>query len=56
MEQQQAEIAEINASVGDLTRIGQSNASAAEELAATMVELSQVANQTRATIDRFKLR
>jgi methyl-accepting chemotaxis protein len=56
MEEQQAAIAEINASVGDLTRIGQSNASAAEELAATMVELSQVANQTRATIDRFRTR
>jgi methyl-accepting chemotaxis protein len=56
MEQQQAAIAEINASVGDLTRIGQSNASAAEEITATMVELAQLAQQTRGTIDRFRLR
>lgn len=54
MEQQQAAIAEINASVSDLARIGQTNASASEEITSTMVELARLAKQTRDEIERFK--
>ncbi len=54
MEQQQAAIAEINASVSDLARIGQTNAAASEEITSTMVELARLAKQTRDEIERFK--
>jgi methyl-accepting chemotaxis protein len=54
MEQQQATIAGINANVGELTRIGQSNATAAEEITATMLDLSRLAERTRLDVDEFK--
>jgi methyl-accepting chemotaxis protein len=54
MEQQQATIAGINENVGELTRIGQSNATAAEEITATMLDLSRLAERTRLDVDEFK--
>ncbi len=54
MEQQQAAVAEINASVADLTRIGQANAAAAEEITSTMIELAQLSERTRDEVERFK--
>lgn len=53
MEEQQATVAEVDNSVGELTRIGQSNATAAEEITATMIELSRLADDTRAQVERF---
>ena len=47
-------LAEINASVNDLARIGQTNAAASEEITSTMVELARLAKQTRDEIDRFR--
>ena len=53
MDEQQSTIGEINGRVGELTRIGQSNATASEEITATMVDLSRLAEQTRGHIERF---
>ena len=48
MEQQQATVADINENVGELNLgIGQSNATAAEEITATMLDLSRLAERTR---------
>ncbi|MEJ0052426.1 MAG: methyl-accepting chemotaxis protein [Methylovirgula sp.] len=54
MAEQQATISEINASLNELTRIGQSNATAAEEITATMLDLSKLAGHSRSELDKFK--
>jgi methyl-accepting chemotaxis protein len=54
MEEQQTTIAGINENVGELTRIGQSNATAAGEITATMLDLSRLAERTRIEVDEFK--
>jgi len=54
MEQQQMTIAAINENIGELTRIGQSNATAAGEITATMLDLSRLAERTRVEVDEFK--
>jgi methyl-accepting chemotaxis protein len=54
MEEQQATVAGINENVGELTRIGQSNATAAEEITATMLDLSRLAERTRVEVDEFE--
>ena len=53
MEQQQMTVRGINVNVAELTRIGQSNATAAEEITATMVDLSKLAERSRADVDEF---
>jgi methyl-accepting chemotaxis protein len=53
MEQQQVAVADVNKNVGELTRIGQSNATAAEEITATMLDLSRLADATRVSVDEF---
>lgn len=53
MAEQQAAISEINASLNELTRIGQSNATAAEEITATMLDLSKLAEHSRGELDKF---
>lgn len=54
MEEQQAAVSDINASLTELTRIGQSNATAAEEITATMLDLSRLADHTRGEVDKFR--
>ncbi len=54
MEQQQVTVRGINTNVGELTRIGQSNATAAEEITATMLDLSKLAERSRADVDAFR--
>jgi methyl-accepting chemotaxis protein len=51
MEQQQATVTDINARVGTLTRIGQSNATAAEEITVTMIDLSKLATEARSAVE-----
>ena len=51
MDQQQLTVGELNRNVAELTRIGQANATAAEEITATMLDLSRLAEATRATVD-----
>ena len=53
MEQQQAVVADVNRNVAELARIGQSNATAAEEITATMLDLSRLADATRVSVDEF---
>ena len=53
MEQQQVTVRGINSNVAELTRIGQSNATAAEEITATMLDLSKLAERSRGDVDEF---
>ena len=53
VEQQSAAIEEINANVGNVNQIAGSNASAAEQIAATVLQLSAIANTTRKEVDKF---
>jgi methyl-accepting chemotaxis protein len=53
MEEQQVAVADVNRNVAELTRIGQSNATAAEEITATMLDLSRLADATRVSVDEF---
>ena len=54
MEEQQATITQIDSSVSQLRGIAASNSAASEEITATMVQLSQVANETRERLAQFK--
>jgi methyl-accepting chemotaxis protein len=54
MEEQQVTVNGINTNVADLTRIGQSNATAAEEITATMLDLSKLADRSRVDVDEYK--
>ena len=54
MDQQQANVTEINDKMGELTKIGQANASAASEGGTTMKDLSRLAEETKAKVAQFK--
>jgi methyl-accepting chemotaxis protein len=54
MAQQTSAIEEVRTSVDDLSRIGETNAAAADEVTATMVELSHLADRTRTAIEAFR--
>ena len=54
MEQQQGNVAGINGKMGELTEIGQANASAASEISTTMQDLSRLAEETKVKVARFK--
>ncbi|HEX3952256.1 MAG TPA: methyl-accepting chemotaxis protein [Stellaceae bacterium] len=54
MEEQQTTVRDINVNVTELTRIGQSNATAAEEITATMLDLSKLTERSRVEVDEFK--
>ncbi len=53
LEQQSSAVEEINSNLGSLDRIARSNASASEEMTATVVELSKLADQSRTEVERF---
>jgi methyl-accepting chemotaxis protein len=55
VEEQTKTMEEINNSVSNLEKIAHTNSSASEELAASMIELSKVADSTRREIDKFKI-
>jgi methyl-accepting chemotaxis protein len=54
MEEQQAMVTQIEGNVGDLRGIAAGNAVAAEEITATMIQLSQLADEQRAKLSTFK--
>ncbi len=54
LEQQSAAVEEINANLGNLDQIAQNNAAASEEIAATVIELSKIAEATRQEVERFE--
>jgi methyl-accepting chemotaxis protein len=51
MEEQQATLGSITERVSTLGRIGQSNATAAEEITVTMIDLSKLATETRSVVE-----
>jgi methyl-accepting chemotaxis protein len=51
MEQQEATVSSIAERVQVLTRIGQSNATSAEEITVTMIDLSRLADETRSAVE-----
>ncbi|MBY0337173.1 MAG: methyl-accepting chemotaxis protein [Acetobacteraceae bacterium] len=51
IEEQQATIASLDDRVATLTRIGQSNATAAEEITVTMIDLSRLAAESRSAVE-----
>ncbi|HEX3953799.1 MAG TPA: methyl-accepting chemotaxis protein [Stellaceae bacterium] len=53
MSEQQVIVTDINSNLAKLTRIGQANATAAEEIAATMLDLSSLAETTRLAVEDF---
>ncbi|MGE5548746.1 MAG: methyl-accepting chemotaxis protein [Solirubrobacterales bacterium] len=55
MTQQASSVEEINANVKNLSKIGETNATAAEEITATMVELARLADQTRRQTQQFNI-
>lgn len=55
LEEQSAAVEEINSNLGSLDRIAISNASASEEITATVMELSKLAEQTRQDLGRFSV-
>lgn len=56
MEEQQATMASLDERVTTLTRIGQSNATAAEEITVTMIDLSRLASESRAAVESMAAR
>jgi methyl-accepting chemotaxis protein len=54
MSEQQVTVTDINHNVTELTRIGQANATAAEEISATMLDLARLAEKTRRAVEEFK--
>ena len=55
LEQQGAAVDQINANLSNLDQIARSNSSASEEIAATVVELSKIADATRREVQRFEV-
>ncbi|MBY0430663.1 MAG: methyl-accepting chemotaxis protein [Rhodospirillales bacterium] len=53
--QQSSSVEEINANLSSLGRIGETNASAAEEISTTMAELSRLARATRQEVSLFQV-
>jgi len=54
LEQQSSAVEQINANLNNLDQIAQSNSAASEEIAATVVELSKIADATRREVQRFE--
>ncbi|MEY2776722.1 MAG: Methyl-accepting chemotaxis protein, partial [Pseudomonadota bacterium] len=44
----------INANLSSLDKIARSNAAAAEQITATVIELSKIADATRQEVERFR--
>lgn len=52
--EQSAAVEQINANLNNLDQIARSNSAASEEIAATVVELSKIADATRREVQRFE--
>ncbi len=53
VEQQSASIDEINANLDAVNRVARGNASAAEQITATVIELARIAGATRTEVEKF---
>jgi methyl-accepting chemotaxis protein len=47
-------VEEISSNVGSLDRIARGNAAASEEITASVIELSKLADHTRTEVERFR--
>jgi methyl-accepting chemotaxis protein len=54
LEEQSAAVEQINANLNNLDHIARSNAAASEEIAATVLELSRIADATRREVQKFE--
>jgi methyl-accepting chemotaxis protein len=54
LEQQSSAVEQINVNLTNLDQIARSNSAASEEIAATVVELSKIADATRREVQRFE--
>lgn len=54
LEEQSTAVDQINANLNNLDQIARSNSAASEEIAATVVELSKIADATRREVQRFE--
>ena len=45
----------VQNSISNLTQIGENNSVAAEEISASMIELSNIANNTKSKVSEFKI-
>ena len=54
LEEQSTAVEQINANLNNLDQIARSNSAASEEIAATVVELSKIADATRREVQRFE--
>jgi len=55
LEQQSSAVEEINANLSSLDQIARNNATASEEITASVLELSKIADATRQEVERFKV-
>jgi methyl-accepting chemotaxis protein len=54
LEEQSAAVEQINANLTNVDQIAQSNATASEEITATVMELAKIADNTRRQVDQFQ--
>ncbi len=54
MEEQSAAVEQINSNLHSVNQIARSNAAASEEITATVMELSKIANATRQEVEKFR--
>ena len=54
LEEQSMAVEEISSNVGSLDRIARGNAAASEEITASVIELSKLADHTRTEVERFR--
>jgi methyl-accepting chemotaxis protein len=54
LEEQSTAVDQINQNLNNLDHIARSNSAASEEIAATVVELSKIADATRREVQRFQ--
>jgi methyl-accepting chemotaxis protein len=55
LEQQSSAVEEINANLSSLDQIARNNATASEQITASVLELSKIADATRHEVERFKV-
>ena len=56
LEEQNVALQGIGVNVTNLNRLGESNAAATEEISATMVDLSRIANDAKTSVSRYQLK
>ena len=55
LEEQSTAVEQINSNISSLDAIARSNAAASEEITATVMELSKIADSTRHEVSKFEI-